>query len=624
MANEVVTVARLSARDDTTRAFRSVQNNMQATRKQSQALNQQFRFMRGGMGQVGHQVQDIAVQLQMGTNAMIVFGQQGSQIASLFGPQGAMIGAVLAVGAAIAVAFSRDAKKGEDALKDLTERTKEFASEMQELSETTRLFLVQDASKRFSDLLESTGGATQKLKENRAEQQKLNDIIAVHNNRQRDLNTVIEAGKKTKSEATEELQELQKEEVILARTEEDLRQQFKKTRTELTLLKAGRNPYIEVEDGLTSVRKEHKQFLDQLIFQNEIFGKGDIDQFIAGLEQQLNSMEGLNAEEKEQIETQIALARSIRESAAAREASEDAADREFSSFLQHQEALDRETDALEKNRIARERKSLLTEEEAQAESFTRRRELIDKALKKEGADKTMLAMLSMRLAQEEAEFREQVERRKMNAHDLFIDTAISGLERFKEALGDNDKQALELAERIDRLADNSMQAFTDSFYDAIAGAESFRDAFKDMARSIVEDLSKMLIQYYITQQIFGAITSMFPGGGTTTSSGGGGTGNFAGTFEGGGFTGYGARSGGIDGKGGFPAILHPNETVLDHTKGQGQGVTIVQNINVTTGVQQTVRAEIANLLPQISNAAKSAVADARMRGGGFSKAMVGS
>jgi hypothetical protein len=383
MANEVVTVARLSARDDTTRAFRSVQSNMQATRKQSQALNQQFRFMRGGMGQVGHQVQDIAVQLQMGTNAMIVFGQQGSQIASLFGPQGAMLGAVLAVGAAIGCFIFRDAKKGEDALKDLTERTKEFASEMQELSETTRLFLVQDASKRFSDLLESTGGATQKLKENRAEQQKLNDIIAVHNNRQRDLNTVIEAGKKTKSEATEELEELQKAEVILARTEEDLRQQFKETRTELTLLKAGRNPYIEVEDGLTSVRKEHKQFLDQLIFQNEIFGKGDIDQFIAGLEQQLNSMEGLNAEEKEQIETQIALARSIRESAAAREASEDAADREFSSFLQHQEALDRETDALEKNRIAREkraevrfaadleglRKSLLTEEEAQAESF---------------------------------------------------------------------------------------------------------------------------------------------------------------------------------------------------------------------------------------------------------------
>jgi arsenate reductase-like glutaredoxin family protein len=41
------------------------------------------------------------------------------------------------------------------------------------------------------------------------------------------------------------------------------------------------------------------------------------------------------------------------------------------------------------------------------------------------------------------------------------------------------------------------------------------------------------------------------------------------SFEGGGFTGFGARAGGIDGRGGMPAILHPNETVIDHTKGQG-------------------------------------------------------
>ena len=43
---------------------------------------------------------------------------------------------------------------------------------------------------------------------------------------------------------------------------------------------------------------------------------------------------------------------------------------------------------------------------------------------------------------------------------------------------------------------------------------------------------------------------------------------------------------------------------------------------MTTGVQQTVRAEIATLMPQIANAAKGAVADARMRGGGYSKAGV--
>ena len=35
-------------------------------------------------------------------------------------------------------------------------------------------------------------------------------------------------------------------------------------------------------------------------------------------------------------------------------------------------------------------------------------------------------------------------------------------------------------------------------------------------------------------------------------------------FEGGGYTGNAPRAGGLDGKGGFPAILHPGETVTDH------------------------------------------------------------
>ena len=43
----------------------------------------------------------------------------------------------------------------------------------------------------------------------------------------------------------------------------------------------------------------------------------------------------------------------------------------------------------------------------------------------------------------------------------------------------------------------------------------------------------------------------------------------------------GARAGGVDGKGGFPAILHPNETVIDHTKGQTVGGATV-NFNIST------------------------------------------
>jgi hypothetical protein len=182
-------------------------------------------------------------------------------------------------------------------------------------------------------------------------------------------------------------------------------------------------------------------------------------------------------------------------------------------------------------------------------------------------------------------------------------------------------------EGVTSLTNNAMSAFTKGFTDAITGAEKFSDAMKTMAKSVIDSLIEMLVQYYITQQIFGAITSMFPtgGGGTSTAPNTNMGANLGSrSFNGGGFTGMGSRSGGVDGKGGFPAILHPNETVTDHTKGQSSGGVVVnQTINVTTGVQQTVRAEIVQLMPQIAQAAKGAVADARLRGGNFSKAMGG-
>jgi hypothetical protein len=42
------------------------------------------------------------------------------------------------------------------------------------------------------------------------------------------------------------------------------------------------------------------------------------------------------------------------------------------------------------------------------------------------------------------------------------------------------------------------------------------------------------------------------------------------SFAGGGYTGSGPRSGGLDGKGGFMALLHPQETVIDHLRSAGR------------------------------------------------------
>ena len=57
----------------------------------------------------------------------------------------------------------------------------------------------------------------------------------------------------------------------------------------------------------------------------------------------------------------------------------------------------------------------------------------------------------------------------------------------------------------------------------------------------------------------------------------------------------------------------------DKMSAGGDSVTI--NLNVSTGVSQTVRTELMEMMPRIQEMAKSAVATARMRGGAYGGAM---
>lgn len=98
---------------------------------------------------------------------------------------------------------------------------------------------------------------------------------------------------------------------------------------------------------------------------------------------------------------------------------------------------------------------------------------------------------------------------------------------------------------------------------------------------------------------------------------------FQGSYLGGGYTGSGSRTGGLDGSGGFPAILHPNETVIDHTKGQGMGGTVVSVTPVFNmqGGGDDVRGQIMQALPMITQSVLSAVERAAGRGGSMSRAV---
>jgi len=202
---------------------------------------------------------------------------------------------------------------------------------------------------------------------------------------------------------------------------------------------------------------------------------------------------------------------------------------------------------------------------------------------------------------------------------------INGVKMFGNSLDELVNEKLpDLKQMVDSFALQTMNNFTQAFVDGVTGAKSFGEAIKNLAKSVVDSLIKMLVQYYITKPLFDAISAGISSAFPTSSAGSGGGGVTS-------VTGALARGGVATGNNPYlvgekgPEIFVPSTTgrvVPNNQLGSG-GVTVVQNINVTTGVQQTVRAEIANLLPQISNAAKSAVADARLRGGGFSKAMVG-
>lgn len=130
--------------------------------------NKTLRMMRGGFGQVGHQVQDIAVQLQGGTDAMIVFGQQGSQIVSLFGPGGAALGALLAVGAALITSFKPAVDDSTESLEQIIQKIKEKKKELGLLSAAQKEYEAALKSKTLAEAEENN----EKLNNQLAKQQK--------------------------------------------------------------------------------------------------------------------------------------------------------------------------------------------------------------------------------------------------------------------------------------------------------------------------------------------------------------------------------------------------------------------------------------------------------------------
>lgn len=194
---------------------------------------------------------------------------------------------------------------------------------------------------------------------------------------------------------------------------------------------------------------------------------------------------------------------------------------------------------------------------------------------------------------------------------------INGFKKYAEEVGDFARTAEDMVVNAFRGMEDALVSFV----------QTGKLDFKSLANSIIADLIRIQIQQTITQPLAQIFGSFNPFGGTKTLP-------VATSSVGQGLT--------LPPLGGARAIggtVSPNKSYLVGEKGAelfvpgqtgtivpndqmgGAGTVINQTINVTTGVQQTVRAEIMTMMPQIAAATKAAVADAKMRGGSYAAAL---
>lgn len=150
-----------------------------------------------------------------------------------------------------------------------------------------------------------------------------------------------------------------------------------------------------------------------------------------------------------------------------------------------------------------------------------------------------------------------------------LDPIVQYQRELKKSLGDTRGQIASLARTIEsELGSALSNAITGLIDGTTTVQEAFSSMFANIGKAFIDMATQMLAQKAILM-LLGAFTSGGGGGGGLSSFGGGTPlGNLTGSmgwtsWAGGGYTGDGSRSGGVDGQGGFPAILHPQEYVYD-------------------------------------------------------------
>lgn len=190
--------------------------------------------------------------------------------------------------------------------------------------------------------------------------------------------------------------------------------------------------------------------------------------------------------------------------------------------------------------------------------------------------------------------------------------AVKKLAEGADKAGDSIKQTFKILDEYGKAVTSSLEKGIDDF------VKNGKLSVSEFGASLLRDLAAITAKAAILGGIFGSAKYGGNGQGLVGSLISGFLSGSIPSANGGGFTGMGSRSGGIDGKGGFPAILHPNETVIDHTRGQTMGGG---TINQTVVIRETMAAgQARGIVNAAVEASKAAFAQINARGGNRRKA----
>ena len=158
------------------------------------------------------------------------------------------------------------------------------------------------------------------------------------------------------------------------------------------------------------------------------------------------------------------------------------------------------------------------------------------------------------------------------------------METLQKDLNDTQGKIVQLSQTIEGEMGSAMSSALTGLIDGTQKADqAFAQMFKNIGKAFIDMATQMIAKALVMK----ALGILFPGAGAAAGGGGGvvsgnggagfsqafagwgGSGSSGFSFAGGGYTGDAPRAGGIDGQGGFPAILHPQETVTDHSRMAG-------------------------------------------------------